>query len=143
VPRKDLVEGSYAGEQVQFIGVHNYLSILALEVGFPGLMLFTIFSLRVLAFGLRAIRGEASEDRRALISACYAVLAGIIFSFPFGGAIIGWPGEYFWILAAIIMRLGAERMDLRKPGEAAVAQFSSGRAERLHAVQKTTVPTRV
>jgi hypothetical protein len=125
VPRKDLVEGSYAGEQVQFLGVHNYFSILALEVGVLGLLIFAIFSLGVLLFGLQSIKCERDEDRRALLTACYAAFSGIALSFPFGGGIIGWPGEYYWILAAIVLRLGQRRAASRQYPK--VARASLGR----------------
>jgi len=105
VPRQDLLGSFYPEEMILYWGVHNYLSILALEVGAAGLFLFLAFSLGVLARGLKAVRRERNVARLALLAACYSVFAGIALSFFSGGAIIGWPGEYYWILAGIIMRV--------------------------------------
>jgi len=113
VPRRDLVEHFYLGESVQHVGVHNYFSVLALEVGIVGLLLFLAFSAGVLLRGLLAAHRTKNEARRSLLVACYAIFAGIALSFPFGGGIIGWPGEYYWILAAMVLRLGRQPVEVR------------------------------
>ena len=113
VPRRDLVEHFYLGESVQHVGVHNYFSVLALEVGIVGLLLFLAFSAGVLLRGLLAVHRTKNEARRSLLVACYAIFAGIALSFPFGGGIIGWPGEYYWILAAMVLRLGRQPVEVR------------------------------
>lgn len=113
VPRRDLVEHFYLGESVQHVGVHNYFSVLALEVGIVGLLLFLAFSAGVLLRGLLAVHRTKNEARRSLLVACYAIFAGIVLSFPFGGGIIGWPGEYYWILAAMVLRLGRQPVEVR------------------------------
>jgi len=113
VPRRDLVEHFYLGESVQHVGVHNYFSVLALEVGIVGLLLFLAFSAGVLLRGLLAVHRTKNEARRSLLVACYAIFAGIVLSFPFGGGIIGWPGEYYWILAAMVLQLGRQPVEVR------------------------------
>jgi hypothetical protein len=103
VPRHDLVGGFDPEEAVLYFGVHNYLCILALEVGVVGLALFVLFSLRLLLRGLRVVAAMA-DDLRALFAGGYALFAAIALSFATGGAIIGWPGEYYWVLAALVAR---------------------------------------
>ena len=104
VPRMDLLESFYPDEMILYFGIHNYLCILALEVGAAGLFLFLTFSAIVLAKGLRAVRRERNAGQRVLLASFYSVFAAISLSFFVGGAIIGWPGEYYWIFAGIIVR---------------------------------------
>jgi hypothetical protein len=105
VPRRDLLAPFYGEEMIEYSGIHNYLSVLALEVGLPGLLLFLIFSVGVSMRALRALRREGNAGRRALFAAYYALFLSMLLSFLAGGAIIGWPGEYYWIFAAVVMRL--------------------------------------
>lgn len=122
VPRQDLLGSFYPEEMILYFGVHNYLSILALEVGAAGLFLFLAFSAGVLAKGLRAVRREQNIRRHALLAASYSVFAAIALSFFTGGAIIGWPGEYYWILAGIIVRLAQANTEARPRLGVAVAR---------------------
>ena len=118
-PRRDLFAPSYLDEATQYSGVHNYFSNLALEVGIPGLMVFLLFSLGVSMWGLRRLGRERVAGRRALLGACYAVFVSILLSFLAGGAISGWPGEYYWIFAAIVVRTGRLEPVVQPPsGEA-------------------------
>ncbi len=104
VPRQDLL-APYRGEEIiAYYGIHNYLSILALEVGVLGLLVFLIFSVRVSQRGLRTLLREENPGRRALYAAYYALFVSILLSLLVGGGLVGWPAEYYWIFAAIVMR---------------------------------------
>jgi O-antigen ligase/polysaccharide polymerase Wzy-like membrane protein len=106
-PRRDLLAPFYEEETIEYSGVHNYLSILALEMGLLGLLLFLIFSIGVSLRGLRALYQQRDTGRRALFAVYCAIFLSILLSFLAGGGIIGWPGEYYWIFAAIIVRLAS------------------------------------
>jgi hypothetical protein len=115
-PRRDLFAPSHIEETTQYSGVHNYLSNLALEVGILGLLVFLAFSVGVSLWGFRALAREKGARRRALLAACNAVFVSMLLSFLAGGAIAGWPGEYYWIFAAVMVR--SSRVD-QEPAAAA------------------------
>ncbi|MBI4219010.1 MAG: O-antigen ligase family protein [Chloroflexi bacterium] len=131
VPRQlEILRGFYASEAILFSGVHNYLSILTLETGVLGLVLFVGFTVAVLVSGFLTVHRERDEECRALLVGCYAIFAGIALSFPFGGGLIGWPGEYFWVTAAVVMRLGIASRGVAAPATAtAVAAAALARSE--------------
>jgi hypothetical protein len=108
VPRQfDFLGGFYSGPTAEHVGIHNYFGILAIELGIPGLAVFLLFTIVVLVIGLRGTFREANERRWILFVSCYSVFAAIAVSFPFGGALIGWPGEYYWLVAGMIIRFAA------------------------------------
>jgi hypothetical protein len=127
VPRVDALAPLQGDERILHFGIHNYLSVLALEVGAVGLLLFLTFAAGVLFRGLLAVHREEDEARRPLLAACYATFSGITLSFLFGGGIIGWPGEYYWVLAGIIIRLSQMNTGPpRRPGAAEPMATSVG-----------------
>jgi len=102
-PRRDLLAPLNVVEAVEYSGVHNYLSILTLELGIPGLVLFVAFSSLIILRGFRALRRSASQNN-VVSSAYFAIFVSMFLSFLAGGGLIGWPGEYYWIFAGIIAR---------------------------------------
>jgi O-antigen ligase/polysaccharide polymerase Wzy-like membrane protein len=104
-PRQDLLAPYYGEDMIAYAGVHNYLSILALEIGVLGLVVFLTFSVGVSLRGLRSLHREPDPTRGGLFAAYYALFVSMLVTFLVGGGIIGWPGEYYWILAAIVVRL--------------------------------------
>jgi len=118
-PRQDLLAPYYGEDMIAYAGVHNYLSILALEVGVLGLVVFLTFSLGVSLRGLRALRLGTNSRRHLLFAAYYAIFVSILLTFLVGGGIIGWPGEYYWIFAAIIIRVGQLKSEGLLPAQVA------------------------
>lgn len=103
-PRQDLLV-PYRGEEMnEYTGIHNYLSVLALEVGVLGLLVFLLFSLGISVRGLGALLREGNARRRPLYTTYYALFVSLLLSFVVGGGLVGWPGEYYWIFAAIMVR---------------------------------------
>jgi len=115
-PRQDLLVPYRGQEMIEHSGVHNYLSVLALEVGVPGLIVFLVFSVAISQRGLRRLIRIGNAQRRPLLAVYYALFLSILISFLVGGAIIGWPGEYYWIFAAITIRMGQLSLEGESPG---------------------------
>jgi O-antigen ligase len=120
-PRQDIIAQYYGEEMVLHSGVHNYLSVLALEVGLPGLVVFVLLSLAVAAHGLRQLLREGRRGRRPLYAAYYALFVSLMLSFLIGGGVIGWPGEYYWIFGAVVLRLGQLQSDVVLPAHQAAS----------------------
>jgi hypothetical protein len=136
VPRQlGALSDFYAGAQIDHIGLHNYLSILAVEVGIAGLTLFILFTVAVLVIGLSPALSLRSDDRRwILLVSAYAVFAGYALSLLVGSGLIGWPGEYYWLLAGIVVGLARSAgqhpdasRSLREPGVRVVMRRSEVR----------------
>lgn len=105
-PRQDLLVPYRGQEMLEFAGIHNYLSVLAMEVGVLGLLVLLLFSLGISYRGLVALLQQRNSERQSLQAAYYALFVSLLLSFLVGGGLVGWPGEYYWIFAAIIIRLG-------------------------------------
>ena len=118
-PRQDLLAPYRGQEVIEHSGVHNFLSLLALEVGLPGLVLFLLFSLRTSLWGLRRLIQRDDRQGRSLYTAYYALFMSMVISFLVGGGIQGWPGEYYWLFAAIVMRLGQRKPESIRSGSPA------------------------
>jgi hypothetical protein len=120
-PRQDLLVPYRGQEMIEYTGIHNYLSVLALEVGVLGLLVFLLFSLGISLRGLGALLRERNAERRPLFAAYYTLFVSLLLSFLVGGGLVGWPGEYYWIFAAIIMRLGQLKSEGLLPAQVALS----------------------
>ena len=81
----------------------SQFNFLLLEVGIPGLIVFTLFQLRVVGLALRRLRRVEDPQSRLLLAACAAPLIGFVANWITGVTTVSTPNSpYFYFIAGVL-----------------------------------------
>jgi O-antigen ligase len=77
---------------------HNIFLNMAVELGIPGLVIFSLIVLIILKVMIGALRREREIKVKILLAGFFASTVGFLSLNLFDYMYHGWPGQMFWML---------------------------------------------